>query len=208
MENTVLSGLLKPLQALVPERREPPVKYEYIQPQINTQITADHIQHIRIAAMAVEKHQLLKTACANCCGNIMEQGIIGLGPESNRSCKAHVFIALSHIQLRCKNQVSCLKFAFIYHLVHQRGKNNGIRAYRQMRSVLLCRRSGQKDNGLILVQGCDFISCHVLPFFNHTSSILLPGAACFINLLFLNRNIKLHPKYNRNRYSHRIGRYK
>ena len=62
MENAVLAGLLQILQAVIPERCKPPVKYKYIQAQINTQVTADHVQHIRIAAMAVEKNQFFEAA--------------------------------------------------------------------------------------------------------------------------------------------------
>ena len=70
----------------------------------------------------------------------MKQGIVGLCSKCNGSCKAHMLIALPHIQLRGKNQITLFKFTFIYHLVHQSGKNDSVRSHRQMCAVLL--RSG------------------------------------------------------------------
>ena len=179
MEHPIFAGLLQPLQPFIPERREPPVKYKHIQSQVNTQITADHVQHIRIAPMAVEKHQFFESAGGNGGGNVMKQGIIGLRPEGNRPREAHMLIAFPYIQLRGKNKVSRVEFTLLYHFIHQGGKDNSIRSYRQMGAVLLRSGSRQQDNGLVLIQRRDFISCQVLPFLNHTSSVLLPPAACF-----------------------------
>ena len=168
MEDAIGAGLLIFLPGFCPEGGEPPIEYINLKAEIDAQIPGEQVGHIRIAAVAVEQHQLLKAVLCDAAGDIVQQGIGGLGGESQRAAEIHVLVALADVQLRREDDVAAgIAICRLDGFIHQRAQDDGIRAHRKMRAVLLCGRHGQQDDGVILIQRGELVSGKILPFCNH-----------------------------------------